>query len=146
MSALRLLTILILLVGGNNALAKGIEEEILDLVNEHRAELNLPPLRLVSAISKAAEQHSEDMADGKVPFGHSGFDARIDKILAKTGGMAAGENVAYGSRTAIDVVKMWLNSKGHRKNIEGNFNLTGIGVAKNRSGTIYFTQIFIRTR
>lgn len=137
---------MILLVAGNKVLAKGIEEEILDLVNEHRAELNLPPLQLVSVISKAAQQHSEDMADRKVPFGHSGFDARIDKILAKTGGIAAGENVAYGSRTAIDVVKMWLNSKGHRKNIEGNFNLTGIGVAKNNAGTIYFTQIFIRSR
>lgn len=146
MSALRLLTILTLLIAGNKVLAKGIEDEILDLVNEHRAELNLPPLKLVSVISKAAQQHSEDMADRKVPFGHSGFDARIDKILAKTGGMAAGENVAYGSRTAIDVVKMWLNSKGHRKNIEGNFNLTGIGVAKNSSGTIYFTQIFIRAK
>jgi uncharacterized protein YkwD len=38
---------------------------------------------------------------------------------------------------------MWLNSPGHRKNIEGPYNLTGIAMAKAKDGTMYFTQIFI---
>jgi len=38
----------------------------------------------------------------------------------------------------------WLNSPGHKKNIEGNFTLTGIGYARDHKGNIYFTQIFSR--
>ena len=42
------------------------------------------------------------------------------------------------------VVTAWLNSPGHKSNIESNSNLTGVGVAFD-GGTIYFTQIFIRS-
>ena len=42
--------------------------------------------------------------------------------------------------TAVDG---WIKSDGHRQNMEGNYNLTGIGVAMNPQGEYYFTQIFI---
>jgi uncharacterized protein YkwD len=45
---------------------------------------------------------------------------------------------------AREVVDGWLNSPGHRRNIEGDFRLTGIGIAKRSDGMVYFTQIFIR--
>jgi uncharacterized protein YkwD len=32
---------------------------------------------------------------------------------------------------------------GHRKNIEGPYEVTGIGVARNAQGEVYFTQIFV---
>ena len=47
---------------------------------------------------------------------------------------------------AKQVVNMWLNSDGHRKNIEGNYNLTGIGVVKGKDGALYFTQIFVNKK
>lgn len=62
---------------------------------------------------------------------------------------AAAENVAYNRGYTDPVAKAvegWLNSSGHRRNIEGNYNLTGIGVAKNSQGAYYFTQIFILKR
>ena len=40
----------------------------------------------------------------------------------------------------------WLNSPGHRKNIEGDFTHIGIGVVKNDAGVYYFTQIFLKKR
>jgi uncharacterized protein YkwD len=54
------------------------------------------------------------------------------------------ENVASGQMSAREVVDGWLNSPGHRRNIEGNFKLTGIGLARGSRGMIYFTQIFTR--
>jgi uncharacterized protein YkwD len=48
-----------------------------------------------------------------------------------------------GSTTAREVVDNWLKSPMHKKNIEGAFNLTGIGVAADKKGTLYFTQIFV---
>jgi uncharacterized protein YkwD len=56
------------------------------------------------------------------------------------------ENVAYNYKNAQDVVRNWIASSGHRRNIEGNYNLTGIGLARDRRGKLYFTQIFLRTK
>lgn len=53
---------------------------------------------------------------------------------------AAGENIAYGSSTGSAVLTAWLDSSGHRANIE-NANFTHHGVGK--AGT-YWTHVFIR--
>ena len=58
-------------------------------------------------------------------------------------GTSGAENVAYGAETAEEVVRMWLKSPGHKKNIEGKYNYTGIGIARGRNGQLYYTQLFI---
>ena len=119
--------------------------EILRLVNQHRRALRLPPLQPNSYISSVALGHSRDMLSGKSPFGHDGFRDRIDLIRKKIGPMhVAAENVASGPMSAREVVEGWLNSPGHRRNIEGDFRLTGIGLAFGRNGNIFFTQIFAK--
>ena len=58
--------------------------------------------------------------------------------------MAAGENIAMGQPTAASVMNAWMNSPGHKANILSvNFTEIGVGVAKDASGTIYWTQQFI---
>jgi uncharacterized protein YkwD len=122
----------------------GLEDEILQLVNQHRASKGLAALSRNEVIREESRTHSQDMASGKVAFGHAGFSDRVEAIKRKLAVKASAENVAYGYSTAQAVVKGWLNSEGHRKNIEGNYALTGIGIARNAKGTYYFTQIFIR--
>jgi uncharacterized protein YkwD len=41
------------------------------------------------------------------------------------------------------VVDGWKNSPEHRKNMLGDFSLTGIGIAQSNDGGYFFTQIFI---
>ncbi len=136
-------TLLVMAISAN-ACAKGMEDEILELINEYRASQSLPPFEMAQEIAEVAEGHSKEMAKGKVGFGHDGFDERVSKIRSKFGGTSAAENVAYGSRTAKEVVDMWLHSKGHKKNIiSGKYKFTGIGIARSKDGTLYFTQIFI---
>ena len=53
------------------------------------------------------------------------------------------ENVAYGARTGKEAFQIWKNSSGHKKNMLGNYKYTGIGTAKDRRGTLYYTQIFV---
>ena len=85
------------------------------------------------------------MATNRTDFGHAGFSIRSKVITAKvSGATAVAENVAYGNHTAKEVVDGWLKSSGHRKNIEGNFTLTGIGVARDQHAKLYFTQIFAK--
>jgi uncharacterized protein YkwD len=124
--------------------ADSMATEILKYVNEDRSKHNLPALQMNSIESQLAEKHSRDMATGKVKFGHDGFNSRAKTIQKALGSIEIGENVASGPMTAREVVDGWLKSPGHKKNIEGNFTLTGIGYAHNKKGDIYFTQIFSR--
>jgi len=118
---------------------------ILYYVNLHRHLIGLPPLQMDKVESSVAARHSRDMATGKVPFGHMGLQSRVDAIKRQLGNvLAQGENVAYGQRSPREVVADWLESPGHRANIEGNFRLTGIGLARDSKGVIYYTQIFTR--
>jgi len=121
-----------------------MEKEILRYVNEDRQSHGLAPLEMNAFESDLAEKHSRDMASGRVKFGHDGFNSRAKAIQKSLGGTMVGENVASGPMTAREVVDGWLHSPGHKKNIEGNFKLTGIGYARDKKGDIYFTQIFSR--
>ena len=123
--------------------ASSMSADILRYVNEYRHSKHLPALQPNSFISSVALGHSRDMLTGKTPFGHDGFRDRIDRIRKHLGPIhVAAENVASGPMGAREVVDGWLHSPGHRRNIEGNFRLTGIGLAYGRKGMIYFTQIF----
>lgn len=119
--------------------------EILRLVNAHRRSIGLPALAGNSFISSVALQHSRDMLTGRTPFGHEGFHDRMLRIRGHLGSLhVAAENVASGPMSAREVVEGWLHSPGHRRNIEGDFRLTGIGLAAGSNGMIYFTQIFVK--
>jgi len=123
---------------------KSLQSDILKLVNQHRAALGLNALQMSDAATTEATKHSTDMAKGRMSFGHDGYDERMTNLNKKLGSLrATGENVAYGKINAEQVMDMWLNSPGHKKNIEGNFSMIGIGIAKSRSGYLYFTQIFL---
>lgn len=119
--------------------------EILKLINQHRVAMHLCELRANERIAAAALQHSVDMATGKIPLGHDGFDNRMAELRVKlTQANAWAENVASGATTAEKVVDMWLHSPKHKENMEGDYNLTGIGISMGTDGTLYFTQIFFK--
>lgn len=135
----------LLVYPGNRRVPASMEDDILRYVNLHRDSMGLKPLQMNAVESGIAEKHSREMASGKTPFGHQGIDQRIKAIGKQLGPvMAAGENVAYGQTTAREVVNEWLHSPGHRKNIEGDYTLTGIGLANDSKGIPYYTQIFTK--
>ena len=124
-----------------------LEKAVNQQINQYRASKKLPPLSVDSRITKQARIHSENMASGKVKFSHDGFDGRAKAIAILYQSVA--ENVAYNmgfSDPVRNAVDGWIKSDGHRKNMEGQFNLTGIGIAKNAKGEYYFTQLFVRSR
>jgi uncharacterized protein YkwD len=115
----------------------------LDLINQYRRKKGLPALATDPVIEAEARRHTIAMASHRSPFGHDGFSYRSKVITSKIPGVTAtAENVAYGSRSAKEVVDGWLRSPGHKKNIEGKYKLTGIGVARDENSRLYFTQIF----
>jgi len=125
--------------------APGMERDVLDLVNRYRKSKNLPPLETNAAMEYQARRHSMDMATHRIPFGHQGLSFRMKYITEKVQGVSdVGENVAFGNLSAEAVVRGWLNSAPHRKNIESAYKYTGIGVSRNMQNQLYFTQIFAK--
>ena len=119
--------------------------DIINLVNQIRQAKHLPPLRILQSASFEAARHSQDMAAKRVPFGHDGFKQRAIALANELNGSSAtGENVATGKMTAKEVVAAWLKSSAHRANIEGNFTYTGVGVARDNRGVLYYTELFVK--
>ena len=122
-----------------------LEEAVFKQINDYRVSQGLKKLTRNSAIDNQARIHSQDMAKGKVPFGHTGFSQRVKAVGIPYS--LAGENVAYNQGygdPATVAFEGWLKSPGHLATIRGNYNKTGIGVVSNSRGEIYFTQIFFR--
>ncbi len=126
-----------------------LEKAILQKINEYRRSQNLPTLKFNDRLSEQARIHSKAMASGKVPFSHDRFEERTRAIALAIDYRSIAENVAYNQGfgdPATRAIDGWLKSPSHRQNIESNFNLTGIGVAKNSRNEYYFTQIFVLQR
>lgn len=121
-----------------------MEFEILNLVNEHRSSMGLEPLNTVNLVSKEAISHTDYMINvGTVS--HDNFSARHQNLVKVVSAKNVGENVAYGYRSAQAVVKAWINSEGHRKNIESTeYTDFGISTKQDENGRNYFTHIFVK--
>lgn len=123
----------------------GFESELMSLINQHRQSLSLNPLIFDSRLRDLVLVHSEAMANGEIPFGHSGFSQRCSEgkgIIG--GGNLCAENIAIGQKTPQAVFSAWMNSTGHRGNIEqARVTHTGVSYKQGINGSIYWTQIFI---
>jgi uncharacterized protein YkwD len=100
--------------------AAAFVERVLELTNEERAKYNLKPLKLQPNLTDAAMWKAKDMAT-KGYFAHEDpdgrdFSDRINSFGYKAWGFV-GENIAAGQITPEEVVKSWMESPGHRKNI-----------------------------
>lgn len=120
-------------------------EDVLSYTNKFRKSKGLPALIMKDDLNDIAQKHSTNMAKGRVGFGHDGFQNRYDEARKKISGFSGfAENVAYGAKSGKDVVNMWKNSSGHRRNMLGNYKYIGIATSKDRQGRIYYTQVFVR--
>ncbi len=124
-----------------------IERRTYDVVNDYRVSIGLPALEYSEALAAIARQHSQNMATGRSSFGHAGAPVRMraaqDIIRLKT----FAENIAFNNapahRAPRRALSGWLGSQSHRKTIEGEFDLTGVGSARGEGGFIYLTQLFV---
>ena len=78
-------------------------------------------------------------------FSHTGRGGSNFVSRAKAAGYAhpSAENIAWGYRSAEDVVTGWMNSPGHRTNILNCRSKTvGTGAVYAQNGAPYYTQDF----
>jgi uncharacterized protein YkwD len=131
--------------GSNRA---DLASQVVSLINQYRAGMGLSQLAISSPLTASSEWKSLHMA-GYGYFGHDDPAPPVSRSAYQRAtdcgyvGSWWGENIAGGYTTAQSVVNGWLGSSGHRANIENaNFTSTGVGVAANGSGQLYWTQSF----
>jgi uncharacterized protein YkwD len=118
-------------------------QDVLSQTNQFRKSKGLTELVMRNELNAIAQQHSADMASGRVGFGHNGFAKRNAMASAKIKHLhSIAENVAYGATSAKQVVTLWKNSSGHRRNMLGPYRYIGIGIAKDKQGRMFYTQVF----
>ncbi len=126
---------------------KTLENAVFELVNKERVKAGLQPLTYNWQAARVARIKSQDMIDSKY-FNHISPSYGSPFKMLESFGLrfsAAAENIAMGQRSAQEVMNSWMNSAGHKANIlSKSVTQIGVGAAKNASGTIYFTQLFIK--
>jgi len=120
------------------------ETELADIINEYRASKGLRTLEIVNHISYKSEEHNEYMISKNV-VNHDLFQERAENIIEVLGAVKVNENIAYNFSTPNSALHAWLNSPGHKANIEGDFTHFGISIRVNpETGNKYYTNIFMK--
>ncbi|GLX21504.1 MULTISPECIES: CAP domain-containing protein [Streptomyces] len=122
------------------------QAKVLELVNQARAAAGCPALTVNEKLTKAAQDHSADMAAHR-NMSHTGSDGSDPGGRITRAGYqwrTYGENVAYGYSSPEQVMEGWMNSPGHKRNIlDCSYKEIGIGLAQPGQ---YWTQDFGATR
>lgn len=104
--------------------------EVIRLTNLEREKAGLPAFEISDRAMKYAQTRAEELA---VLYSHKRPDG--------TGGGT--ENIAKGQLSPKAVVQAWMDSSGHRKNIQTSTQThLGIGCYKDGNGTLYWVQVF----
>jgi uncharacterized protein YkwD len=107
-----------------------------------------------SGLDRLAQQHSEFMLRNRGKFGtgsssnlsHYGFEDRALRAQHSMNMANVGENIATCSGrhgdASFTLVSAWQRSSGHEKNMRGQWDVTGVGVAVADDGSVFATQLF----
>lgn len=127
-----------------------LASDVVTRINAHRTSLGLVALNVSPTLTNAAVWKARHMArysymqhdDPAPPIARTVPD-RLEACGYPSRTTGWGENIAYGYSTGAAVVQAWLNSSGHRANIENaSYRSTGVGAATNASGVVYWSQEF----
>ena len=110
------------------------------LTNEKRNRYRRTNLTLDATLSRVAQRFAEDM-DRRGYFSHVSPEGQTLGMRLRNGNADfgyAGENIARGQESSLEVMNSWMNSPGHRANIlKSQFRRIGIG----HSGKVW-VQVF----
>ena len=123
------------------ARSAGPEQDVIVRTNAERLRAGCGALRSDSRLATAARAHSVDMVNRRY-FEHDSPDGNTPEERVAAAGYAdyGGENIAYGQRSAAEVMSDWMGSPDHRRNIL-DCGFTTVGVGLDPRG-MYWTQDF----
>ncbi len=120
------------------------EIESMKLINDYRISIGLNALKGINHVSFKCEEHNKYMIANNV-VDHNDFTSRSNNIMSVLGAKKVGENVAYNYKTSEAALRAWLDSPGHKANIEGDYTHFGLSVSIDpNTGKKYYTNIFVK--
>ena len=121
-----------------------LQSQVVSLSNSQRVKAGCKALRVNADLLRAARGHSRYMATTR-RFSHTGARNSTFVARARSAGYTAArsENIAYGYRSAAEVVNAWMKSPGHRRNLlDCGAKTFAVGVVYAANGNPYYTQDF----
>jgi uncharacterized protein YkwD len=120
--------------------AETYEARVQRIVNRRRASHGLPRLRLAACADGTAENWSRYLAANNQFFHQS-----MTTVLNACGARYAGETLGRGSMAPRKLVRMWMNSPGHRAVLlSSKSRRIGIGATPDAYGRWVVAANFIR--
>ncbi len=122
----------------------GANAAVVTLVNAARRKAGCAAVHTDVRLDTAARGHSVDMVR-RGYFAHNTPEGATPWDRARAAGypQPTGENIAMGYPDAEAVMNGWMDSPGHRRNILNcASHAIGVGLARDRAGTVYWTQMF----
>ncbi|MDR1311176.1 MAG: CAP domain-containing protein [Burkholderiaceae bacterium] len=122
------------------------KRELVSLVNATRTQSGMSSLVTLPSLEKVASVRANEIG---TLFSHTRPDGttfpalfRVYRII----GIASGENIAAGPRSAQEAMMAWMASPSHKDNIlNPRYTHIGVAVEKGNAGQLYWTQIFLAT-
>jgi uncharacterized protein YkwD len=124
---------------------------VIELGNRARADADARPLREVDVLTTAAQEYARELAQRRLLDHASATPGRTTPAqrIEAAGGTwkRAAENLASMSdytNVPRVTINLWLNSPPHRRNLlDPAYTTTGVGVARDASGTWYIVQLYV---
>jgi hypothetical protein len=107
-------------------------DDITAMISQYRREHGLPAVRTDPKLTAVAERQAQAMASsGIMDHGVAGsFAARI----AVANVVSGAENIAAGTKTWADTLRIWKESPGHNRNLlTPGADIVGVAVARNEN-------------
>ncbi|MFC7787119.1 SafA/ExsA family spore coat assembly protein [Rossellomorea sp. GCM10028870] len=123
-----------------------IESQVIDLTNQERQKNGLSVLQLDWQLSRVDRYKSRNMRDiGYFSHRSPTYGSPFDMMKSfNVSYIKAAENIAAGQTSPRQVVREWMESPPHRKNIlTGSYTHIGVGYAEGGTYGTYWTQMFI---
>jgi uncharacterized protein YkwD len=122
-----------------------LKDKVIRLVNNKRAAHGCGAVEKNGALGRAAQRHTKRMADANTLSHQLAGEAYFATRIRRAGyhGSPVGENIAFGPTTAAGVMRAWMHSAPHRRNIlKCAYTHIGVGFARSAAGAAYWTQDF----
>lgn len=119
-----------LLIAAMPASSPACAEDITAMISQYRREHGLPAVKVDPGLSAIAERQARAMAASGI-MDHD-VDGSFASRISGASLAAAAENIAAGTRTWADTLRIWKQSPGHNRNLlTPGADIVGVAVAHN---------------
>jgi hypothetical protein len=120
------------LLGMMIGIASARAEDITALISQYRREHGLPAVKTDARLTAVAERQAKAMASSGI-MDHDVAGSFASRISA-TNTASAAENIAAGTKTWADTLRIWKASAGHNTNLlRPDADIIGVAVAHNEN-------------